>query len=98
MIIQQLSRTKRAFVAASAVALMSLSYAQSGGRRPESFNTAMEGRGSVHFNGATYSFHALQVTLQRNDRITIHALLYTPNNKDVVLTGRARDYSRRGNR
>jgi len=85
-------------VAAGAVALMSFSYGQRGWRKPEPFNTTMEGRGNVHFNGATYSFKALQVTLQKNDRVTIHALLYAENNKDVVLTGKVSDFSRRAGR
>jgi hypothetical protein len=94
----QPSKSKGALVVAGIAALMSISFAQHSNRKPDAFNTTMEGRGSVHFNGATYSFHQLQVTLQRNDRVTVHALLYASNNKDVVFTGKMSDFGRRTGR
>jgi hypothetical protein len=69
-----------------------------GYRRPDAFNTTMEGRGSVRINGQTYSFNQLQVTLQSNERVTVHALLYSANNRDVVMSGRLKDRSSRGGR
>src|SRR5262249_42716487 len=57
--------------------------------------TIMEGRGSAHVNGSTYDFHQLQITLQKNDRLTIHALLYGADRRDVIFTGHVSDFGRR---
>jgi hypothetical protein len=94
----QLKSVSRTLLAvALATAAMSSASAQRN-RRPDPFNTTMEGRGTVHFNGATYSFHQLQLTLQKNQRVTVHALLYASDSKDVILTGKVSDFGRRTSR
>ena len=98
MLVQLNSISKGVLAVACLATLASLGSAQRWNRRPDPFNTTMEGRGSVHFNGTTYSFHQLQVTLQRNDRLTVHALLYAGDGRDVVLSGKVNDFGRRTGR
>jgi len=49
-------------------------------------------------NGASYTFSQLQLSLQDNQRVSVHALLYGRDNKDVVFTGRLNDHGRRDGR
>lgn len=100
MNIQLKNYTKGAFAAVAMAALISTASAQRWPDRTpdrQAFNTTMEGRGTVHFNGATYSFRELQVTLQNNRRVTVHAFL-SGRDKDVVFTGKLEDRNGRSGR
>lgn len=77
---------------ALATAAISIASAQ------RSFNTTMEGRGTARFGGQSYSFNQLQLTLQENKRVTVHALLRNMQSKDLVFTGRLNNSSRRSGR
>lgn len=60
------------------------------------FNTTIDGRGTCHLRGRNYKFGRLQVTVQDNKRVTIHA--YIGPLEDLVFTGRTDRYDSRGNR
>ena len=83
---------------AIAVAALTSSAMAQRWQRPDAFNTTMEGRGTAHYNGSTYSFRQIQVTLQKNQRLTVHALLYAQDGRDIVLTGKVSDFSHRTGR
>lgn len=70
--------------------------AQGRSDRVPSFNTTMDGRGTTHYRGRDYRFTRLQVTVQDNKRVTIHA--YIEPHSDIVFTGRADRLDPRGNR
>src|SRR5579885_3049070 len=83
---------------ASIVALAIVGIAPAQRRWDGDMNTTMEGRGTVHFDGITYSFRSLQLTVQKNKRVTVHAILDNPDGRDVVFMGKMSDIGRRTGR
>jgi hypothetical protein len=93
----QLNKFIGGALAVGALASMaSLASAQGRSDRIPTFNTTIDGRGTAHLRGKDYRFGRLQVTVQDNKRVTIHAYIGPLN--DLVFTCRADRFDGRGNR